>query len=74
MIRERLERFADLERVDLTLTYRVNRDTIYRAANADLSGEEVIDFLADHSEKDLPQNVAYSIQSWGDAYGQVYFM
>ena len=74
MIRERLERFADLEKVDLTLTYRVTRDTIYRAANSDMSGEEVIDFLADHSEKDLPQNVAYSIQSWGDAYGQVYFM
>ncbi len=74
MIRERLERFADLERVDLTLTYRVTRDTIYRAANTDLSGAEVIDFLADHSEKDVPQNVAYSIQSWGDAYGQVYFM
>ena len=73
-IRERLERFADLERVDLTLTFRVNRDTIYRAANTNLSGEEIIDFLADHSEKDLPQNVAYSIQSWGDAYGQVYFM
>ncbi len=74
VIRERLELFADLERVDLTLTYRVTRDTIYRAANTDLSGEEVIDFLADHSEKDVPQNVAYSIQSWGDAYGQVYFM
>lgn len=74
VIRERLERFADLEKVDLTLTYRVTRDTIYRAANTDMSGEEVIDFLADHSEKDLPQNVAYSIQSWGDAYGQVYFM
>lgn len=73
-IRERLELFADLVKVDLTLTYRVTRDTIYRAANSDLSGDEVTRFLADHSEKDVPQNVAYSIQSWGDAYGQVYFM
>ncbi len=73
-IREKLERFADLEKVDLTLTYRVTRNTIYRAANTDMSGGEVIDFLADHSEKDVPQNVGYSIQSWGDAYGQVYFM
>lgn len=73
-IREKLERFADLEKVDLTLTYRVTRNTIYRAANADMSGEDVIAFLADHSGKDVPQNVAYSIQSWGDAYGQVYFM
>ena len=74
MIREKLERFADLEKVDLTLTYRVTRDTIYRAANTEMSGEEVIGFLADRSEKAVPQNVAYSIQSWGDAYGQVYFM
>ena len=73
-IREKLERFADLEKVDLTLTYRVTRDTIYRAANTDMSGADVNTFLADHSEKDVPQNVAYSIQSWGDAYGQVYFM
>ena len=73
-VREKLERFADLEKVDLTLTYRVTRDTIYRAANADMSGNEVIEFLSEHSEKDVPQNVAYSIQSWGDAYGQVYFM
>ncbi len=73
-IREKLEHFADLEKVDLTLTYRVTRDTIYRAANADMSGADVNSFLADHSEKDVPQNVAYSIQSWGDAYGQVYFM
>lgn len=73
-IREQLEHFADLEKVDLTLTYRVTRDTIYRAANADMSGADVNGFLADHSEKDVPQNVAYSIQSWGDAYGQVYFM
>ena len=73
-IREKLERFADLETVDLTLTYRVTRDTIYRAANTDMSGADVNGFLTDHSEKDVPQNVAYSIQSWGDAYGQVYFM
>ena len=39
-----------------------------------MSGADVNGFLADHSEKDVPQNVAYSIQSWGDAYGQVYFM
>ena len=73
-IREKLELFADLEKVDLTLTYHVTRNTIYRAANSDMSGEEVIGFLTDHSDKDVPQNVAYSIQSWGDAYGQVYFM
>ena len=74
LIREKLERFADLVKVDLTLTYHVTRNTIYRAANSDMSGDEVVDFLAAHSEKDIPQNVAYSIQSWGDAYGQVYFM
>lgn len=74
LIREKLERFAELEKVDLTLTYRVTRNTIYRAANADMSGEDVIAFLADHSDKDVPQNVAYSIQAWGEAYGQVYFM
>ena len=74
IIRDKLERCAELVNVDLMLTFRVTRDSVYRAGNNGMSGKQVIDFLTNHSEKNLPQNVTYSIQSWGETYGQIYFL
>lgn len=74
IIREELERFADLTAVDVTSTYRITQETIYRAGDEGMSGEAVIAFLERHSEKAVPQNVEYSIRSWGETYGQVFFM
>ena len=74
VIRGELERFADLVSVDVTLTYRITKDTVYRAGDEGMSGEAVIVFLERHSEKSLPQNVEYSVREWGQSYGQVYFM
>jgi len=72
--REKLEWFADLIKVDLVLTYRITKETIYRAANGNMTGDNVINFLVKTSQKELPQNVEYSIRSWQDSYGQVYFL
>lgn len=74
VIRDELERFADLIAVDRTLTYRITKDTVYRAGDDSMSGEAIITFLERHSEKQIPQNMEYSIREWGDSYGQVYFM
>jgi hypothetical protein len=73
-IRNELEKLADLAAVDVTMTYRITRDTIYRAGDEGLSGAAVLAFLERHSEKTIPQNVEYTIREWGDSYGQVYFM
>ncbi|MBT5876669.1 MAG: hypothetical protein HOH43_24810 [Candidatus Latescibacteria bacterium] len=74
VIRDELERFADLLSADVTLTYRITRDTVYRAGDAGMSGEAIIAFLERHSHKEIPQNVEYSVREWGENYGQVYFM
>ena len=60
--------------MDVTSTYRITQDTIYRAGDEGMSGEAVIAFLERHSEKAVPQNVEYTIRAWGDTYGQVFFM
>jgi hypothetical protein len=74
IIREELEQFAELVAVDVTSTYRISQETIYRSGDKGMSGEAVITFLERHSEKEVPQNVEYTIRAWGDTYGQVYFM
>ncbi|MBM3265325.1 MAG: helicase-associated domain-containing protein [candidate division Zixibacteria bacterium] len=73
-IRDELERFSDLASVDVALTFRITRDTVYRGGDEGVSGEAILTFLERHSEKAIPQNVEYSIREWGDTYGQVYFM
>ncbi len=74
IVKEVLERFADLITVDVTSTYRITRDSVYRAGDEGMSGEAIIAFLKRHSEKAIPQNIEYSIHSWSDTYGQVFFM
>ncbi|MEE2709609.1 MAG: helicase-associated domain-containing protein [Gemmatimonadota bacterium] len=73
-IRDELELFSDLIGADRTLTYRVTRETVYRAGDEGMSGAAIIAFLERRSEKQLPQNVEYSIREWAENYGQVYFM
>lgn len=73
-VRDDLERFADLAAVDRALTYRISKESIYRAGDDGMSGEAIVAFLRRHSEKPVPQNVEYAIREWGVHYGQVYFM
>lgn len=69
----RLELMGDLvQRTDRTLTYRLTQQSIYRALKAGISGEEMLQFLEEASATGLPQNVAFDLQSWIKAYGQVY--
>lgn len=68
-----LEVMADLEQRGPALVYRLSRDTVYRALQAGYTGEGLADFLRRHSRTGLPQNLAFDIGAWGQAYGQVYF-
>lgn len=68
-----LEVLADLAQRGPALVYRVNRETIYRALRSGYRADQIVAFLARHSDTGLPQNLAFDIRSWGRAYGQVYF-
>lgn len=68
-----LELMADLtNRADRTLTYRLSRQSVYRALKKGLSGEQMLAFLRRVSSTGLPQNVGFDLTTWAASYGQVY--
>ena len=67
-----LEVIADLLRSDSALIYQMSRQSVYRALKTGMSGEQLLRFLQEHSSTAVPQNVAFNLQEWARAYGQVY--
>ncbi|MFH1007243.1 MAG: helicase-associated domain-containing protein [Candidatus Latescibacterota bacterium] len=72
-LRHQLERFSDLVSVDQMLTYRIGRDSVYRAAERGMKAEEMISFLETYSKVPLPQNLRYSIIDWAERFGEIEF-
>ena len=72
-LRHQLERFSELVSVDQMLTYRIERDSVYRAAERGLEAEEMLRFLETYSKVPLPQNLRYSISDWAGRYGEIQF-
>ena len=72
-LRHQLERFAELVSVDQMLTYRIERDSVYRAVQRGLEAEEMLHFLKTYSKVPLPQNLRYSISDWAGRYGEIQF-
>ncbi|HYG59891.1 MAG TPA: helicase-associated domain-containing protein, partial [Symbiobacteriaceae bacterium] len=68
-----MELTAELtRRTDRTLSYRLSRQSVYRALKTGLTGDEILRFLRESSATGVPQNVAFDLESWAGAYGQVY--
>lgn len=68
-----MELAADLvKRTDRTLTYRLSRQSLFRALKAGLTGERLLAFLHTHSATGVPQNVAFDLITWVKSYGQLY--
>ncbi len=68
-----LELMADLVgRSDRTLTYRLSRQSVYRALKTGMTGDAMLAFLGEHSATGVPQNVAFDLRAWAATYGQVY--
>jgi len=68
-----LELVADLEKIDLMCQYRLSRESVYRALEWGLEGQELLGFLEDGARNELPQNVAFSLESWMEKYGGIRF-
>ena len=71
--RFQLERFAELVSVDQMLTYRIGRDSVYRAAERGMESGEILSFLETYSKVPLPQNLRYSVSDWAGRYGEIRF-
>ncbi|HKP51494.1 MAG TPA: helicase-associated domain-containing protein [Chloroflexia bacterium] len=59
-----LLRMSDLVRHDRVSVYTINKESVVRAVESGLTGEEIKGFLEANTGKALPQNVAHSIADW----------
>lgn len=68
-----LEQMADIQSEDVVLKYRIEREAVYRGLRWGHSVNEMIAFLEKYTHKQVPQNVLFSLQNWGEQYGDVSF-
>jgi hypothetical protein len=67
----RLDRFADREKADNLVHYRITPASLHRALSEGVSLDEVLELLRGLSRTPLPQNVEYSLESWARSDGMV---
>jgi hypothetical protein len=59
---------ADLVRHDRVSVYALSKESVLRARESELTGPQIQEFLAGHSQKAVPQNVVQSISDWARSY------
>jgi hypothetical protein len=67
----RLGKIAKMLRFDTACTFKLEKEFIMRELTNGTKLEDIISFLTQHSKKELPQNVHYSILDWGSKFGKV---
>jgi len=67
----RLLKFADLTRHDMVSAYTITKESVVRAVENGTSVSEILKFLAEQSQREVPQNVARSIEDWGRSIKRV---
>lgn len=67
----RLDRFADREKADNLVHYRMTPASLHRALSEGVGLDEILSLLRELSRTPLPQNVEYSLESWARSDGMV---
>ena len=69
-----LDLFADRERADLgAFEYRLSRESVYRAQQTGMDVADVLRFLEQNGDTDLPQNVRRSLEEWAVSHERIVF-
>jgi len=68
-----IDAFADLQKPDQMMVYKLSRNSVYRAMLHSYTPEAIHRFLGTYSKTPVAQNVAYSISHWGTSYGRIEF-
>ncbi len=70
----KLDLFAERIRAEVTtIEYQISRQSVYRAQQADISTDTIIQWLADITGQPIPQNVLRSLQEWGAHHQRIVF-
>jgi len=68
-----LDLLAERKSRDTVLTFAVTQEGVARARERGMSTDDIMRFFQDHSRTPLPQNVQFSIESWANSYGSIFF-
>ena len=60
--------FAKVEQIEMVSRLVLTQESVRRGVEAGWSVERALQTLQEHSQKDLPQNVLYTLQDWGRLY------
>ena len=63
-----LIRFAHVEQLGRASRFTLTRESLLRAISDGIPLEEILQFLRDHSQKEVAQNVVYTLRDWGRQY------
>lgn len=70
----KLDLFTDRQKVDVSaFEYQITRQSIYRAQQADISVDTILQWLADFTGQPVPQNVYRSLLEWGEHHRRIVF-
>ncbi len=70
----KLDTFADRAQADVvTVEYHITRQSVYRAQQADVPTETIIQWLTEITGQPIPQNVLRSLQEWGAHHRRIVF-
>jgi len=72
-VRFTLELLSERRSRDTVLTFKVTQEGVTRARERGMSTSDIIRFFHDHSRTPIPQNVRFSVESWADSYGSIFF-
>ncbi len=72
-VRFMLEILADRRSRDTVLTFKVSQEGVNRARERGMASDDIVRFFLDHSRTPVPQNVRFSLESWAERYGTLYF-
>lgn len=64
--------FADLQATDLVRTYRITKESFYRAWERGVSSEEMIRMLHENALYEVPEHITITLQQWGEQAGKLY--
>ena len=66
-----LAKFTEIESSDKVSICVLTKNSVLGAIYRGLKIEWIIDFLSENSQKEIPQNVLYSLKGWGSEFGGV---
>jgi hypothetical protein len=68
-----LDGFAELQKSDQMMVYKINKNSVYRALLHNYTPATINGFLEKYSKTPIAQNITYSISQWGTSYGRIEF-